>query len=578
MRYHNQDLLDTGNQIIGIEGIGGYTIRQYQQTALEILLEIDRVCKKNDITYFLMYGSLIGAVRHHGFIPWDDDADIILTRENYDRLKKVCQSELSDEYDFISYGDENGSGYTFSRIRKKGTSYIIKSEISRHGRNAGFYIDIMTLDYLSDNKMHAFFQKRSLLALHRLVSPGFCQGVEHLTEFEDVILKILKLLLGKKRTIFLMEKILSSAKEEKSSSVLSNYLIQNRRGMHIFDKKHFTKSEYVPFENTSLPIPLQAITLVNRCYCKGNIANNIFIETVYEDEHEAIIKGDYHRYNDIMFIAQDRERDHHLEVVFDPHRGSDFYDSYYFTCFDKKLNDRCAVRERHYKEKAAKSLAVMTRNEAIARLCCKELILKERMKKIIDSTGNLEEMPLKEVSKVCDELIKLDFAYQKNLTKEEMLTGIYLFLRCSYLPSAYRGFARIQFLYPEDFGEEQAELKNLLEEHMEAYYGIFEGKEKELSGFVQKFSGETYLLAQLIENILLFEKGKYEEAEKGFVDIIDIDENIFLAQYYLGKIYWERDKEGELAVQYLKNSLDTTTYMPLLQMSLDMIEEIERKV
>ena len=69
MRYNNRDLLECGNKMIGIKGFGGYTIRQYQEAALEILKEVDRICRKNNITYFLMYGSLIGAVRHHGFIP-----------------------------------------------------------------------------------------------------------------------------------------------------------------------------------------------------------------------------------------------------------------------------------------------------------------------------------------------------------------------------------------------------------------------------------------------------------------------------------------------------------------------------
>lgn len=89
MNFNNRDLLDNGNQMIGLEGFGGCTIRQYHLVILEILKEVDRICRKHRIVYFLMYGSLIGAVRHRGFVPWDDDVDIILTRDNFSRFQKA---------------------------------------------------------------------------------------------------------------------------------------------------------------------------------------------------------------------------------------------------------------------------------------------------------------------------------------------------------------------------------------------------------------------------------------------------------------------------------------------------------
>lgn len=575
MRYHNQDLICAGEQMIGIEGFGGYTIKQYQQEAIEILKEIDRICRKYKITYFLMYGSLLGAVRHHGFIPWDDDADVILTRENYNRLKEACREELSDKYDFVSYLEKDGSGYTFSRIRKKNSAYIIKSEISRHGRNAGFYIDVMTLDYLSDHKMHAWLQKKSLLALHRLASPGFCQGREHLGAFGDGVVKLLKLVLGRKNALRLMEKLLSSAKEENSSKVISNYLIQTRLEMHVFDKRHFTESCYVPYEGMELPIPKDPISLINFCYCKGNIAKHMYLETRYEDEYEAVMKKDYHRYSDIMFIPAERARDSHLEVVFDDSRNSAYYDSCYFTRFDKKENDRCAVKERHYKEKAAKYLAVMTQNEAIARLCCKELKLRELLADTAEKYADAGAVPLKECSRICDGLIKMDIVYQDHLTEEEMLYAVYILLRCNYLPSSMRLIKRLEYLYPKTENKRREELKAILDTHLDAYYAVFEDRAEAMEAFCMKYRSKEYLLADILGGIMAYRQQEYALAEQKLLSVLEVDENTFLAYYYLGKIVKERDADKEKARHYWMASLDSTTYMPLLELALHEIEKAE---
>ena len=69
-------------------------LRQLQMIELEMLLEVDRICKKCGIKYNIIGGTLLGSVRHKGFIPWDDDADVAMLREEYEKFKKACKKEL----------------------------------------------------------------------------------------------------------------------------------------------------------------------------------------------------------------------------------------------------------------------------------------------------------------------------------------------------------------------------------------------------------------------------------------------------------------------------------------------------
>ena len=80
-----------------------YDLTKVHETNLKILKEIDRICRKYKIKYMLDAGTLLGAVRHQGFIPWDDDADVAFTRSNYEAFLKVVKRELPDTMEPVSY-------------------------------------------------------------------------------------------------------------------------------------------------------------------------------------------------------------------------------------------------------------------------------------------------------------------------------------------------------------------------------------------------------------------------------------------------------------------------------------------
>ena len=76
---------------------------ELKNSQMNILKFIDRVCKENDIPYFVSYGTLLGAIRHKGFIPWDDDIDICLYREDYDRFLNIVKEMKDDRYQVLDY-------------------------------------------------------------------------------------------------------------------------------------------------------------------------------------------------------------------------------------------------------------------------------------------------------------------------------------------------------------------------------------------------------------------------------------------------------------------------------------------
>lgn len=120
---------------------------------LDLLAEFQRVCKKYNIPYFASGGTLLGAVRHKGFIPWDDDLDIEMFREDYVKLCEVGPKEFKKPYVFQNEYTESGSLRGFSKLRNSQTTAIYRHE--KHscfdGYDKGIFIDIFPLDSILDN-------------------------------------------------------------------------------------------------------------------------------------------------------------------------------------------------------------------------------------------------------------------------------------------------------------------------------------------------------------------------------------------------------------------------------------------
>lgn len=167
-------------------------IKIIQDKILSILKEFISICKDNNLTYYALGGTLLGAVRHKGFIPWDDDIDIGMPREDYEKFKKIASNALSDNYKFLS---EDTSNYkkAFSVIRDDSTKIIMN--YSNEGQEESLWIDIFPLDGMPSNPLKKKYHSYRYLYTRMMVQLSqfnslVNQKKENRPWFEKVIIRI----------------------------------------------------------------------------------------------------------------------------------------------------------------------------------------------------------------------------------------------------------------------------------------------------------------------------------------------------------------------------------------------------
>lgn len=140
-------------------------MQDIQTASLNILKDVDKFCRENNITYFIAYGSLLGAIRHKGFIPWDDDIDILVPRPDYDRLLTTFNVEGYD----VFYADKRDDMYLpYSRICDTARTLVkTSSPWLKNTYESGLWIDIFPLDAVSDNEQEFKDQYHRVTADYR---------------------------------------------------------------------------------------------------------------------------------------------------------------------------------------------------------------------------------------------------------------------------------------------------------------------------------------------------------------------------------------------------------------------------
>lgn len=128
-----------------------YDIKKLHDVLIEILDYFVSVCEENNLRYFLVYGTALGAYRHKGFIPWDDDLDVAMPREDYQMLLSILEKKPDKKYSIQNECNEENWFLSFSKLRKNNTVFL-ESIAQDIYQNNGMYIDIFPLDFVADEQ------------------------------------------------------------------------------------------------------------------------------------------------------------------------------------------------------------------------------------------------------------------------------------------------------------------------------------------------------------------------------------------------------------------------------------------
>lgn len=227
-----------------------YGFLELQDKILEIMVDVDEFCKENSIEYCLMGGSALGAKRHGGFIPWDDDLDIFMTPDNYERFREKFKTTGDKEkYYLQEWGAVDGM-VTIAKVRMNNTTYIEES-IKEWDIHHGIYIDIFILHNCPNNRVAQMYQ--CLWAKYVIMKGLAARGYSRRKGFLGFALKVMALF----PDYFLVKYGLKQVYryKNKKTDYYCNFLGKAVFKNAIYKREWFEKSVYAPFEKVELRIP-----------------------------------------------------------------------------------------------------------------------------------------------------------------------------------------------------------------------------------------------------------------------------------------------------------------------------------
>lgn len=220
---------------------------QLQTCELEMLDELVRICDKHSLRYYLVGGTLLGAVRHHGFIPWDDDIDVAMPRKDYDKFAELCHKELDANYFYQCPETDPHYFLTYARLRKNGTEIYEKRFRDSQFHN-GVFIDIFPLDNCPEPGIvcHLLFNALAVMNYRGQVDSG-----EHYRPYSEISGKIGYLalkLFSPENLVRLRKKLLQLSRKMSDGLHVASYSGAYGYRREIFPAEWFAEGSMVTFE------------------------------------------------------------------------------------------------------------------------------------------------------------------------------------------------------------------------------------------------------------------------------------------------------------------------------------------
>lgn len=252
-------------------------IKQAWAASLEVLSEIDRICTKHNITYFADWGTMLGAVRHGGFVPWDDDLDICMKRDDYVKFRAVADAELPHNYIIHDYERKENHWLFLSRIVNNEHMCFDEKYLREHNNFpwlAG--VDIFLKDYLYQNDAKEISRDKEVMRLYTLAQAVIENTLNQQTLSLELreIEKQYNISLLKNTTTDLAVELFRLAEQQmarvnpaETSKIGQIFPSVLKRGPSAGeDKKLYEKTIRLPFENTTIPVPAYYNQMLSKKY------------------------------------------------------------------------------------------------------------------------------------------------------------------------------------------------------------------------------------------------------------------------------------------------------------------------
>jgi phosphorylcholine metabolism protein LicD/2-polyprenyl-3-methyl-5-hydroxy-6-metoxy-1,4-benzoquinol methylase len=234
-------------------------LHEIHKVQLDLLNVFIEVCEKHKLKYFAVHGTLLGAVRHKGFIPWDDDVDIAMPRKDYEKLKKLARNVFPEPYVFqTNENDREVFNGSLSRLRNSRTTGIEYKDFNQSG-NLGIWIDIIALDFMYKDPILRSKQLEKIQFYQKLLLTK-TYGVD-LSEYEEFPWKqrvryyILSKLFIRKWLLTQFNKACSSCEEDVADYIGTFTRYTRKDYIKLLDKKVFDSAVQLPFEKIKLFAP-----------------------------------------------------------------------------------------------------------------------------------------------------------------------------------------------------------------------------------------------------------------------------------------------------------------------------------
>lgn len=225
---------------------------------LDLLDRFIEVCKKHGLKFYAAGGTLLGAIRHKGFIPWDDDIDLVMLREDYDKLLEVASGEFSEPYFFQTAFTDKGYFRSHAQLRNSSTTAMIKNEALKVPFNQGIFIDIFPIDAIPDNPILAEKQRKKLHSINRLLNNDARLPIVHnsslFSKMKRLAAKIISVFYPHKKQFLKMERLCKMYNSEKTARLGVISFDPNDERMR-YSREVFESEVEVTFEGRILPAP-----------------------------------------------------------------------------------------------------------------------------------------------------------------------------------------------------------------------------------------------------------------------------------------------------------------------------------